>query len=122
MHTHYRSRRLLFKDRVAKYSDYPSSMTGSGNLLDDDGSLVGNDMDPYLQCGGAFNMADGKNTQDFKYLKFDTLPKFSAAHKSLMARHLTEERFAALKDVATKSGYSLANAIQTGVVTPHLGV
>ena len=39
-----------------------------------------------------------------------------------MAKTLTAELFAKLKDVKSSKGYSLSNAIQTGVVTPHLGV
>ena len=39
-----------------------------------------------------------------------------------MAATLTADLFAKLKDVKSSKGYSLSNAIQTGVVTPHLGV
>lgn len=39
-----------------------------------------------------------------------------------MAKTLTPELFDKLKGLKTSKGYSLSNAIQTGVVTPHLGV
>lgn len=39
-----------------------------------------------------------------------------------MAKHLTQEIFDKLKDVKTSKGYTLSHAIQTGVMTPHLGV
>jgi hypothetical protein len=39
-----------------------------------------------------------------------------------MAKYLTPEVFEKLKDVKSPKGYSLSNAIMTGVVTPHLGV
>ncbi|CAM9312790.1 unnamed protein product, partial [Ectocarpus fasciculatus] len=66
--------------------------------------------------------ADPKNTSDFKYLEFEALPAFTDKHKSAMARHLTQEVFDKLKDAKSEKGYTLSNAIMTGVVTPHLGV
>lgn len=77
--------------------------------------------DPYLKYGGAY-LGDPKDTRDFKYVTFTELPKFTDAHKSLMSKVLTPELFAALKDVKSEKGYTLSNAIMTGVVTPHLGV
>lgn len=77
--------------------------------------------DPYLKYGGHY-AGDPKDTKDFKYLTFDTLPKFGAEHRSLMSKVLTHEVFDKLKDVKTSKGYTLSNAIMTGVVTPHLGV
>lgn len=77
--------------------------------------------DPYLKYGGAY-MGDVKDTPDFKYLTFTEVPKFSSAHRSLMSKVLTPELFEKLKDVKSSKGYTLSNAIMTGVVTPHLGV
>lgn len=77
--------------------------------------------DPYLKFGGHY-AEDPKNTADFKYLQFDALPHFSDKHKSLMAKCLTQEVFDKLKDVKSSKGYTLSNAVMTGVVTPHLGV
>eukprot|EP01038_Epipyxis_sp_PR26KG_P016851 gene16851-23083_t len=77
--------------------------------------------DPYLVYGGSY-AGDVKDTNDFKYLTFAELPKFTDKHKSLMAKVLTPEVFEKLKDVKSSKGYTLSNAIQTGVVTPHLGV
>ena len=62
------------------------------------------------------------DTPDFKYVTYDKVPDFTEAHKSAMAKHLTPEIFAELKTVRSNKGYTLSNAIQTGVVTPHLGV
>lgn len=78
--------------------------------------------DPYLKYGGSYNLADPKNSDDFKYLIFEDVPKFTPAHRSAMAKYLTPELFEKLKDVKTSKGYGLHNVIMTGVVTPHLGV
>lgn len=77
--------------------------------------------DPYLKYGGSY-AGDIKDTGDFKYVSFNEPPKFTAQHKSLMAKFLTADLFEKLKDVKSSKGYSLSNAIMTGVVTPHLGV
>lgn len=87
-------------------------------------------VDPYLLYGGDYyqDSEDPKNTTDFKYVKFTERPKFVTDataknfHRSLMAKTLTPELFEQLKDVKSSKGYSLSNAIMTGVVTPHLGV
>jgi creatine kinase len=77
--------------------------------------------DPYLKYGGSYK-GDAKDTADFKYVTFDSLPNFGPEHKSLMSKTLTPELFEKLKDVKSSKGYTLSNAIMTGVVTPHLGV
>lgn len=77
--------------------------------------------DPYLQYGGSY-AGDSKDSADFKYVTFTELPAFTDKHKSAMAKHLTAELFDKLKDVKSSKGYTLSNAIMTGVVTPHLGV
>jgi len=75
---------------------------------------------------GEVNEEDPKNTDEFKYKVYSERPPMelppSGSHKSLMAKHLTQEMFDKLKDVKTSKGYTLSNAIQTGVMTPHLGV
>ena len=77
--------------------------------------------DPYLLYGGEY-AGDIKDTKDFKYLTFTELPRFTDKHKSLMSKTLTTELFEKLKGVKSSKGYTLSNAIMTGVVTPHLGV
>ncbi len=77
--------------------------------------------DPYLKFGGSY-AGDIKDTADFKYVSYTELPKFTDKHKSLMAKFLSQEVFDKLKDAKSSKGYSLSNAIMTGVVTPHLGV
>jgi creatine kinase len=77
--------------------------------------------DPYLAYGGHYE-SDPKDTNDFKYVTFNEVPKFSAKHRSLMSKVLTPELFEKLKDAKTSKGYTLSNVIMTGVVTPHLGV
>lgn len=77
--------------------------------------------DPYLKFGGTY-AGDIKDTPDFKYVSYSTLPAFTDKHKSLMAKVLTQEVFDKLKDLKSSKGYTLSNAIMTGVVTPHLGV
>ncbi|KAF1325121.1 Creatine kinase, mitochondrial precursor, partial [Globisporangium splendens] len=49
-------------------------------------------------------------------------PQFTPAHRSLMAKHLTRDVYAKLKDARTSTGYTLDRAVQTGVDNPHLGV
>jgi creatine kinase len=65
---------------------------------------------------------DVKDTADFKYENYTQLPAFTPAHKSLMSKVVTMDKFEALKGLKTSKGYTLSNAIQTGVKTPHLGV
>lgn len=77
--------------------------------------------DPYLKYGGSY-AGDPKDSSDFKYVTWTELPRFTPAHKSAMAKYLTAEVFEKLKDVKSEKGYTLSNAIMTGVVTPHLGV
>jgi hypothetical protein len=91
-------------------------------LKNEDGQIpLDKVQDPYLQYGGHY-AGDPKDTKDFRYVTFDTLPSFTPQHRSLMAKTLTPELFEKLKDVKSTKGYSLSNAIMTGVVTPHLGV
>lgn len=74
-----------------------------------------------LAYGGAY-LGDPKDAADFKYITFTEIPAFAPAHKSLMAKIVTPELFAKLKDVKSSKGYTFSNAIMTGVVTPHLCV
>jgi len=91
-------------------------------LKDEEGKVdAGKFEDPYLKYGGSY-AGDPKDTKDFKYVTFAERPAFTDAHKSAMAKHLTQEVFDKLKDVKSEKGYTLSNAIMTGVVTPHLGV
>lgn len=54
---------------------------------------------------------------------YETKPAFTDANKSLMSKVLTDELFDTLKKAgATSKGYDISRAIQTGVMTPHLGV
>jgi len=113
------------QEEVNKYPQY--TILGGDNkfaeLKDAEGKVALDKVeDPYLKYGGHYTDADPKNTSDFKYLQFDALPHFTPAHKSLMAKCLTQEVFDKLKDVKSSKGYTLSNAIMTGVVTPHLGV
>jgi len=71
---------------------------------------------------GGVEAGDPKDSDDFAYLTYNELPRFTEAHKSLMARNLTPELFEKLKDVKSETGFTLSNVIQTGVETPHLGV
>lgn len=65
---------------------------------------------------------DPKDTDEFRYITFSEMPPFTDKHKSLMRKTLTPELFAKLKGVKSSKGYSLSNAIQAGVLRPHLGV
>lgn len=91
-------------------------------LKGEDGKVdLGKVEDPYLVYGGSY-AGDAKDAADFKYLTFTEVPKFTDKHKSLMSKVLTPELFEKLKGVKSSKGYTLSNAIMTGVVTPHLGV
>jgi len=50
------------------------------------------------------------------------MPKFTADHKSLMAKTLTQEMFDKYKGTKSEMGVTLEQCIKTGVDTPHLGV
>lgn len=86
--------------------------------------------DTFGQEGGKHNVSayggkirgDPKDTDEFRYFTYDDRPAFTDKHRSLMAKLLTPQMFRDLKDRKTESGYTLSNAIQTGVETPHLGV
>lgn len=52
----------------------------------------------------------------------DNYPVFTSKHRSLMAKHLTKELYEELKDLTTSKGFTLDQAIQTGVDNAHLGV
>ena len=69
--------------------------------------------DQYLKFGGSYE-GDSKDTNDFKYITYSELPKFSQIHKSAMAKFLTQEVFEKLKNVKSSKGYTLSNAIMTG--------
>lgn len=63
------------------------------------------------------------NNPEVPTMEFEVVPTFTDKHKSLMAKHLTPELFAELKAAgATAKGYTISRAIQTGLMTPHLGV
>jgi creatine kinase len=76
--------------------------------------------DPYLVYGGAY-LGDVKDAADLKYVTYTSFPALTDKHKSLMAKTLTPALFEKLKNARTSKGYTLSNAIQAGVVTPHLG-
>ncbi len=49
-------------------------------------------------------------------------PNFTPEHKSLMARFLTKERFEELKDLKTSNGFTIMDAINSGVQNPDSGI
>lgn len=63
------------------------------------------------------------NNPEVPNLELDAKPDFTDKHISLMAKTLTPELFTELKAAgATSKGYTISRAIQTGLMTPHLGV
>merc|ERR1719194_191797 len=76
--------------------------------------------DAWLQAQLAASPADGKDTDEFKYITFTEVPPFTDKHKSLMRKTMTPELFAQLKDVKSSKGYTLSNGMQAGVLRPHL--
>ena len=83
---------------------------------------AGGPFDEWLAQQLASSLVDPKDTDEFKYINFTERPPFTALHKSLMRKVLTPEVWEELKDVKTPSGYTLSNAIQPGVLRPHLGL
>ena len=106
---HYPQYNIIGEAKIAEYKDE------QGNIV------LEKVEDPYLRYGGKYE-ADPKDTKDFRYVTFTELPKFGPEHRSLMSKVLNQELFDKLKDKKTAKGYTLSNAIMTGVVTPHLGV
>jgi len=99
----------------AKYDEITAGREEKGIKLEEDVK------DPYLLYGGAYQ-GDIKDTKDFKYITWTERPAFTDKHRSAMAKHLTPELFEKLKDAKSAKGFTLSNVIQTGTVTPHLGV
>jgi len=95
-------------------------------LKDEEGVVSANKFaDPWLLYGGTY-AGDPKEDpafNDYKYITFTEVPKLTEDHKSLCARVLKSnpELFEKLKDKKTAKGYTFSNAIQAGVVNPHLG-
>ncbi|CAN0284556.1 unnamed protein product [Discosporangium mesarthrocarpum] len=66
---------------------------------------------------------DHLNNPEVPNMEYAEIPTFTDKHKSLMSKHLNPELFKQLQEVGvTSKGYSVSRAIQTGVMTPHLGV
>lgn len=49
-------------------------------------------------------------------------PDFTAQHKSLMARNLTQALFTQLQDVVTKNGFTLDDVVNSGLINPDSGI
>ncbi|MEN8303302.1 MAG: phosphagen kinase [Campylobacterota bacterium] len=49
-------------------------------------------------------------------------PSFTESHKSLMAKFLTKEMFEELKDLKTSNGFTIHDAINSGVENPDSGI
>jgi len=124
---------VVDKDDVKLYPQYTilGGEAKFNELKGDDGKVqLSSIQDPYLVYGGSYSndVDEPKNGKDFKYLTFASAPNFVTDpkaknfHRSLMAKYVTPELFNSLKDKKSAKGYTISNAIQTGVVTPHLGV
>jgi len=51
-----------------------------------------------------------------------TYPNFTKEHKSLMAKYLTKEIFEELKGLKTKNGFTIEQAIKSGIDNPDSGI
>ncbi|RLN87998.1 hypothetical protein BBJ28_00017207 [Nothophytophthora sp. Chile5] len=93
----------------------PAESAGSTSevLLDISGRLKNIERDLGISGGGGSSAATPK---------YNNYPVLTPKHVSLMAKHLSPEIYEKLKDRKTASGYTLDQAIQTGIDTPHLGV
>jgi adenylate kinase len=76
---------------------------------------------PMIAYGGLF-LGDVKDAEDFQYVKYVSLPKFSQEHQSMMARELARNPslFSALNESETSNKFTFSNVIQSGVVCPKL--
>jgi len=100
---------------AAPAADAPAADAASADAAAEGG-------EPWLTWGED-DTENENNRDDFKYKVYKELPAMDGGkHKSLMAKLLTAEIFDKLKDLKTSKGYTLSHAIQTGVMTPHLGV
>lgn len=80
-------------------------------------------MIPILKSiAGGVSMGDPKDTNDFKYFTYLEFPEFTYEHQSLMSKLLTKSMFEKLMHKKTASGFTLSNAIQTGVECPSLKI
>ena len=114
----------ISKDEASKHGLYSEEAWGK-LAAGEDGSVDAAAVwgaHPYLEYGGSFEPADAKNDSTFKYVTYSELPKFGEKHLSLMSKVVTAELFEKMKGLTTAKGFTFSNAIQTGVVTPHLGV
>jgi creatine kinase len=108
--------------RIAAVGAAGASALGMGAVALSGGSSAAVDFSK-SQFGGV-SKGDDKDTDSFKYFTYESQPDFTDKHRSLMAKVLKENPglFDKLKDKKTSLGYTLSNAIQAGVETPHLGV
>lgn len=44
-HVNYHAKRLVFRDRLTKFNDFPTGFGGTGGITDDDGNIIANDKD-----------------------------------------------------------------------------
>ncbi|CAM9695522.1 unnamed protein product [Ectocarpus fasciculatus] len=109
----------LSKDQLKeKYADvkhrlYPQQQTAVEALFESSENAA-----EILECVNTH-----LNDAEVPNMDFEAKPEFTDKHISLMAKHLTPELFTQLKAAgATSKGYTISRAIQTGVMTPHLGV
>jgi len=108
---------------VAGGAAYASGAFGGGDALPKGMPKTGDaTFDAWVQKMAKATPADPRDTAEFKFITFTEKPPFTPKHKSLMAKNLTDEIWAKYKDAKTSKGYTFSNAIQAGVLRPHLGV
>ena len=63
---------------------------------------------------------DPRDSGEFKFRVFESLPPMTSKHKSLMKNLLKDEKFTQLQKVQTSFGTTISNFIQAGVTQPKL--
>lgn len=107
-------------DFISVNNDVPTahsttaSLTGTVTSVST-ANIVANNLTYGGNCVG-----DVKDTDNFKFITWTTLPKFTPKHRSAMSEFLTADLFNKLKDLKTKNQFTLSNVIQKGVTIPSV--
>lgn len=117
----------ITKDQLLEALKKPADDGAAASAAPAPGAAPAEEADAWWLTAGEVDEANPRNTDEFKYRTYKERPPMvhtseGGKHKSLMCKHLTPELFEKLKDAKTPKGYTLSSAIQTGVMTPHLGV
>ena len=105
---------------AAKISELQARLVAAGLPLDPaiDREMKG--FDAWDTRNVAASPLDLRDTDDFKFRTFDSLPPMTSKHKSLMKNLLKEEKLKEMLKLNTSFGNTICNMIQAGVTVPTL--